>query len=363
MHKAALLLICGLALGGSLGVGTAWSAVSLLDRPATMSARASAAVLLAVARSGKQVVAVGEQGIILVSSDDGASWQQAKVPASVALTNVRFGPDRRAWVVGHGGLVLCSDDGGRTWIKRFDGRRAAQEELRAAKAVIGRIDSTAAQRRLAEAERLVAEGADKPFFDIHFSDDKNGLVVGAYGLAFATRDGGKTWESVKDRIDNPRGRHLYAIEATRDALYFVGEQGALYRSADGGRHFSAVASPYAGTFFGALGTSGGELVVFGLRGHAYATHDRGVSWHEVDARQSAAFTAGTRLADGSLLLVNESRRLLRSVDGGLRFQAVADPQPVPLTGVVQAANGGLILTSARGIRRMRADELAGEGRK
>lgn len=351
------LLLSGLAFLVSVGVAPAWSASNLLDRPASASGRATSAVLLAVARSGKHLIAVGEQGIILVSTDDGARWQQAAVPSSVALTNVRFDPSGRAWAVGHGGLVLSSDDGGKMWVKRFDGLQAAKAELAAARAAVARTDNAAAQRRVVEAQRLAAEGADKPFFDIRFSDEKNGLLVGAYGLVFATRDGGRTWESLKDRIDNQRGRHLYAIEAMDDEVYLVGEQGALYRSADGGRHFGSMQSPYAGTFFGALATPGGGLIAFGLRGHAYATDDRGASWRRIDSEQAAAFTAGTRLADGSLLLANESGRLLRSVDNGRRFQPLAVPQPVSITGVIQAADGGLILTSARGVRRLPADTL------
>lgn len=350
------VLICAFLLGGGLGTGVAWCAVGLLERPALPNARAGSAVLLAVARTGNAVIAVGEQGIVLVSANDGATWQQAQVPSSVALTNVRFGPDGRAWAVGHGGVVLASDDGGKTWTKRFDGLRAAREQLRAAQAVSADGGGSAAVR-LAEAERLAAEGADKPFFDIHFFDDRNGLVVGAYGLAFATRDGGENWESIRDRIDNPTGRHLYAIEVAGSEIYLVGEQGTVCRSIDGGRHFAAVASPYPGSFFGAISTADGALVVFGLRGHAYTTRDGGANWHEIDTGQSASLTAATRLGDGSLLLADESGRLFRSATGSFRFGAFASRQAAALTGVAQAADGGLILSSVRGIHRIAADEL------
>jgi AraC family transcriptional regulator len=40
------------------------------------------------------------------------------------------------------------------------------------------------------AELLVSDGADKPFLDLYFKNDREGLGVGAYGLIFQTIDGG-----------------------------------------------------------------------------------------------------------------------------------------------------------------------------
>ncbi len=113
--------------------------------------------------------------------------------------------------------------------------------------------SDANRKELAEAERLVADGPDKPFFDVHFHDENNGVVVGAYGLAFATQDGGKRWLPWSDRIPNPQGRHLYSIHTSGNTWFIAGEQGALFRSADGGSSFVSVKTPYTGTYFGALG--------------------------------------------------------------------------------------------------------------
>lgn len=349
-----LLGFVGLLAGAGLGLAPAWAGSALLDRPALVNVRASTSVLFAVARAAKRLVTVGEQGIILLSDDDGASWRQAKVPSSVALTNVRFYSAQKGWVVGHGGLVLSTEDGGETWVKRLDGRQAAQIELGAAGTELAQGQGHAVdQRRLAEAERLVADGPDKPFLDIHFTDTNNGMVVGAYGLAFATRDGGRTWQSLKGFINNPKGKHLYAIHAVAGELYLTGEQGALYRSIDGVKRFAELKTPYAGTYFGAISAPGWGLITFGLRGNAYRTADGGANWQKIETGLPVTITAGTRLADGSLLLVDESGRALRSsADGALSFRPVTVRQPSAFTGVVQASDGNLILTGVRGISRL-----------
>lgn len=323
----------------------------LLNRPAQLSSHVSRSVLLAVNRVEKRLVAVGELGIILLSDDNGNTWRQAKVPTSVALTSVHFATPSKGWGVGHGGVVLKSSDAGETWVKQLDGRQAAQLELEAAKAEVVQ-GGPAAEKHLREAEQLVKDGADKPLLDVYFSDENNGLVVGAYGLIFATHDGGKTWQSLKQNLDNPRGKHLYSIYAAGAELYVAGEQGALYRSSDAAKTFGEVKTPYVGTYFGALTAPGGELVVFGLRGNVYRSDDNGVAWQKIDMGLPVTLTAGSRLADGSLVLVDETGRVLQSRDSGRSFKAVPVPQPSPFTGVVQAADGSLVLSGVRGMTRL-----------
>lgn len=132
MLKIPKHLLCSVAL--ALLAECAWSAPSLLEQPAALNVRAQQSVLMAVSRADQRLAAVGEQGIVLLSDDHGAHWRQAKVPVSVALTNVRFSSAKVGWAVGHSGVVLRTLDGGETWVKRLDGKSAAQIELAAAKA-------------------------------------------------------------------------------------------------------------------------------------------------------------------------------------------------------------------------------------
>lgn len=326
----------------------------VLERPALTNARAANAVMLAVARADKRLVAVGERGLILLSDDNGVTWRQGKVPVSVSLTGVHFPVARTGWAVGHSGVVLSSTDGGETWVKQLDGRQAAQLVLDAVRAA-GADDGTANQLRRAEAERLVADGPDKPFFDVHFFDQHNGLIVGAYGLIFGTHDGGKSWQSWLHRLDNPKGKHLYGIRAEGNGIAIAGEQGALFVSADKGKSFRAVESPYAGTYFGVFTMASNELLVFGLRGNAYLSRDGGLNWRKSNTGAQNTLTAGHRLVDGSLVLVDEGGRVLTSRDGGSSFRPMPLPKPSPLTGVAQAADGALVLSGVRGLRRIPRD--------
>lgn len=319
-------------------------------QPAITSAMAAQSVMLSVARAGQRLVAVGERGFIIVSDDNGASWSQVDSPVSVTLVKVRFIDDVEGWIVGHAGVVLHTQDGGLSWNKQLDGVQAAEIELQETRlATEGSEDVEEAQERLAQAQQLVDDGPDKPFLDLLFLDAKNGLVVGAYGLAFVTHDGGLSWQSIRSRIENPSGLHLYSIERVGADLFIAGEQGTLLRSSDEGQTFGSLTSPYEGTTFGLQATNSGSILAFGLRGKAFESKDRGDTWRPLDTLQPVTLTSGLRLADGSVLLTDESGRVLRYADGDTKATVLKIAQPSYFTGMAQAANGNLIISSARGM--------------
>lgn len=321
-----------------------------LTRPSVLSARADTVLMSAVHHAGSRLVAVGLRGTILTSDDEGATWTQRPSPVSVMLTNVRFADARSGWAVGHGGVVLATADGGDTWRVVLDGRKLATLAVDQAKAGAQALDAPdQARRAMAWAEALVADGPDKPWFDLLTSSDRGLFVVGAFGLAMRSVDGGENWSDWAQRIPNPQRLHLYGICAAGDTVFVAGEQGLLARSRDGGQHFEAVGSPYAGSFFGALCLSPEHVVIFGLKGNAYVSTDGGATWSESETKTNGSISAGTALEDGSIVLVSQAGNVLRSTDGGNRFERVDVQHPVPYIGVTQATDQHIVLAGLRGM--------------
>jgi photosystem II stability/assembly factor-like uncharacterized protein len=353
----AVALISIVCLSGPSNAAGGATVPDLLDLPAHESERARHGLQLAVVRAGERLVAVGERGAVMLSDDDGHSWRQARsVPVSVALTDVHFASATHGWAVGHSGVVLHSADGGETWLRQLDGNQAAMvirddAQRRADAGEEGAADV------LRSAEYLVSDGPDKPFLGVRFRDELRGYVVGAYGIALSTVDGGKSWQSLVGQIPNPRGKHLYQVQIKNRDLLIAGEQGALFRSTDGGARFREIATPYSGTFFGALDLRGDALLAFGLRGNAWRSADGGANWQRIELGQPVTVSAGHRLRDGSVLLADESGRLLHSADDGQHFNALAVQPGTGLTGIAEAADGALIISSARGLTRVEPDAI------
>jgi photosystem II stability/assembly factor-like uncharacterized protein len=312
-----------------------------LKRAALQVPRASHAVMLAVAAAGPRLAAAGERGIVLLSDDGARSWQQAQVPVSVTLTSLSFPTPQQGWAVGHGGAVLHTTDGGNTWALQLDGRSAAQLERQAALA-------SGDESRAALAEQLVSDGPDKPFLAVHFWNGQRGFVIGAYGLIFGTEDGGKTWESWFDRIDNPKGLHLNALYVDGDFVLLAGEQGLLLRSIDGGGQFDPVETPYKGSWFAITGQDE-QIVIAGLRGNVFWSADRGRSFSASKVPLPVTLFSALASRHGPWLFVNQAGQLLSSRDQGRSLQPVTRPPGAPLTALARGADGAIVAASFAGV--------------
>ncbi|WP_375739878.1 WD40/YVTN/BNR-like repeat-containing protein [Pseudomonas boanensis] len=336
------IALAALALALPAGISQAAPFVDVLDLPAQHSELAASNPLLDLAEAGKRLVAVGQRGHILYSDDGGRTWSQASVPVSSDLTAVHFATPTLGWAVGHDGVVLHSSDGGRTWTKQLDGRQLGRLMLDAY------ANHPDAERWLEEAHRIESEGADKPFLDVWFEDERNGFIVGAFNLIFRTRDGGQSWEPWTDRTDNPSAFHLNAIGYDGRDLFVVGEQGLVLRLNPASERFEALTSPYQGSFFGVIGQPG-SVLVYGLRGHVFRSTDGGANWVQVDTGLPVSITASARDASGHLYLLSQAGHTLRSLDGGASFQAVETGPLVPVSGAVAQAETGLVLAGNRGL--------------
>ncbi|MDM0015412.1 YCF48-related protein [Variovorax sp. J22P168] len=345
MQRRGLLL----ATLGSLASAAA-PAADAPERPARSSALAGQRLVTGIARAGDRLVAVGQRGHILHSSDGARSWVQAAVPTSVDLTAVAFADEAVGYATGHEGTVLGTRDGGRRWERLLDGRQANALVLDHMQRRVASPDAREQDRKLLDEARRNAEaGPDKPFLDLCFTDAANGFVVGAYGLALRTRDGGRRWEPWFDRIDNAGLLNLYAICASGGALYVAGEGGLLLRREREGSRFEALSSPYPGSFFGIVATRAGVLA-FGMRGHACLSGDDGRSWRPVATGLPASIVSGAVAADGTVVLVDQAGNIVRSADGGLHFGASGLQPTMPLAAVAFADARTLVLGGPRGLR-------------
>jgi len=316
---------------------------SALERPAVLVRAPERTVLLGATMAGDRVVAVGERGIVLTSDDAAHNWRQVQVPTSVTLTAVRFADATHGMAVGHGGVVLATSDGGQSWTKKIDGRGIAALELEAAK----RNGGPAA---LKSAERLVSDGPDKPLLDVLELDAKRAIVVGAYGIALATEDGGTTWTSWRARLDNPQELHLYAVRRRGDSIVIAGEQGLVLMSDDLGQTFRRLATPYKGSFFTAELSAQGEIIVAGLRGNAFRSTDSGASWTAVASPVPVSITASALRASGEPIFVNQAGMLLE-LKGSALQPLPGGPLPA-LNAVLPLRDGATLALSFQGAHRL-----------
>lgn len=304
---AALLVAAGASEPASNAPGQA------APEQAVRAPLAGRSLLLDAAAADGTLAVVGERGHILVSGDEGETWQQAEVPTRSALTGVYFHDRERGWAVGHDAVILRTADGGVTW------------------------------------ERVHwAPEEESPLFDVWFPDTEKGFAIGAYGSFYVTSDGGASWAS------QPLGEddfHLHQLaRSSSGRLYIAAEAGMAYRSDDGGESWAELPSPYEGSFFGVLPLDDDALLLFGLQGHLFRSEDAGETWMAVETGTTAMLTDGVRLGDGTIVVAGLGGVVLVSSDGGRTFALLQQPDRRGISTIVETQDGRLLMVGEFGVR-------------
>ena len=276
---------------------------------------AAESLLLDGTAVGARLVVVGERGHVLISTDDGLSWRQAKVPVRALLTAVHMQDEMSGWAVGHDAVILRTADGGETWELVH---HAPEEE--------------------------------RPLLDVWFRDAHTGFAIGAYGYFLATEDGGETWIS---RAVSEDDFHLNALApAGGQRLFIAAEAGVAYRSDDGGATWRELPSPYAGSWFGVLALGEEGVLLCGLRGHLFRSRDGGESWTRVPTGTNATLTGIVRLPSGAILITGLEGSLLTSRDEGRSVSYERLPAREGISTALPLADSGVLLVGEFGVRRM-----------
>lgn len=269
-------------------------------------------ILVDLTQAGSRLVAVGERGFALLSDDGGKTWKSRETPVTRTLTGVAFRDAKVGVAVGHGGSFVRTDDGGDKWAE-VKVPEAEPESL------LGVVDL----------------GGD------HFA------AYGAFGMYFDSADAGRTWKRVT-LFDPDFDRHISDVIRVGKTLLMVAESGTLARSDDEGATWTAMTSPYVGSYFGAVTTTDGTVLAFGMRGNVWRTTDLGTTWQKIPLNTTASLNGGRVLSDGRILLVGNSGLLALSKDGGQTLELHWAPGGHGYAAVAEA-DGHIILAGETGI--------------
>ena len=262
--------------------------------------------LLGAAAVGKQIIVVGEFGIIASSSDAGRQWTRLKALTEETLTDVYFADELNGWVVGHHGTILHSADGGKSWIVQSPDKDALD-----------------------------------PLLGVFFTDARHGLAVGAFGLLLETGDGGKTWS----KRDIGQGEmHLKTIGGDKEGrMYIAGETGTVLVSSDSGSTWTRVETGYKGSLWGVLVVGPDSVLMYGMRGTVFRSDNRGRSWSLVETGTKAGLSAGVALTSTSIVLAGAEGTVLESRDAGHSFTTVQLNDRRGIAAAALASSGSVIL--------------------
>lgn len=323
--RRALSIACALVLLPVAGVLLAQAVLPkgvAADDPAVLDAelkpKAAQSLLLDVTHSNAGFFAVGERGHVL-QSEDGKQWKQVSVPSRAALTGIAT-QEGQLWAVGHDGVILHSPDNGGTWYRRRVQPFDAQDQS---------ITNGAPMLDVyfSDAKNGIAVGA----YSLYLSTADGGVTWTErrlFGSSAPTVvedlevDESGNFNAEDLVLDEESDPHYNAIVRTGSGSWVIaGERGTMLRSTDGGANWSKVAIPYRGSMFGLIAWSDDRVMAFGLRGNVFESTDGGASWRKVDTGTNASLMGGYAGEGGAAVLVGANGVMLSRPNADAAFTA------------------------------------------
>src|SRR5690606_7355899 len=150
----------------------------------------------------EHAVAVGTDGVVLLSSNGGASWKQAAAVTRSDIANklnrVRIGAGGLAIASGEMGALLISRDYGVTWERLREEEDVAWNDVAILEGnrlvLVGEFGRVMLGNLDTQEWQDIDVGNGISLMAVTFRDSSNGMAVGLEGTALETTDGGLSWE-------------------------------------------------------------------------------------------------------------------------------------------------------------------------
>lgn len=235
----------------------------------------------AAAAQGGMLVVVGNQGLILVSADEGSTWQRTKLPDWPALIGVAGCPDGTFAALAVEGQVWVSPDRGASWLPKSLDTEEIPQHIACAPDnrlwVVGSYSSIFWSENAGETWDNTSLDEDLIFTNIQFVDADTAYITGEFGAVLKSTDGGETWDRLDDLQDGFYPQAMYFADVDRG--WVVGLQGQVLHTADGGLTWDAQHTGTRAPLFG-IAPAGPDLYAVGGEGTVQRRQDG--HWTSVD---------------------------------------------------------------------------------
>ena len=258
----------------------------------------------AISAFEQNIVAVGSSGVILLSQDDGATWQRQQIPSWPSFLDITSCSGGLFAALAFEGEVWLSNDHGATWTMSKLSTEEAPQAIRCDPAgnlwVVGSFSTISTSRDGGANWELSSLDEDIIFTDIQFFDDRNIYIAGEFGSLLKTSDAGANWEFMPSMPDEFYPQSMYFED--RDRGWVAGLGGVLLATGDGGQTWETQSTGSLVTLY-TLAKSNGQLFVTGGEGSIFRFD--GNSWLPVDhGRPFRQYLRGIEPLSGQRLIVS-----------------------------------------------------------
>lgn len=276
-------------------------------------------------------IAVGAQGTLLRSEAPVQEWQSVALPSTTkpaAITTIRYSPQVKSLLAaGEQGLLIASSDGGKTWAdlnSNSDATLNAQLHLDDTLIILGSdgsiLRSTNDIQHWQKIDINKNSNLIKAAFD---SAHKVANIIASNGDIYISDDGGNNWGISYSA--NQTLRDIRYLEKSQ-TLVAAGSNGALFYSDNGGRVWNKITTKIAGDFESLITLANGEIFALGTGGLIASSADGGKSWKFLQESITAFIHQVSVSPDDKYLIATGANGLLlNSADRGSSWHTPSSP--------------------------------------
>lgn len=228
--------------------------------------------------------AVGPNGTIIATQDDGASWAQQTSWTNSQLFDLSFVNQTTGWVSGANGIILHTTNGGQTWSPQNSGVTLNLFGIYFTDTNNGWAAGSAGTilRTANGGNTWVEQTTPTSNFltDIRFTSPTNGVAIGTSGTILQTANGGNTWTVRNSGTTLGLSRVYFQNPQTG---WIVGSSGILLKTEDGGASWSPVNSGTTAVLHNIRFATDLKGWIVGQGGLILETNDGGESWEQVES--------------------------------------------------------------------------------
>jgi photosystem II stability/assembly factor-like uncharacterized protein len=326
-----LRAVCWTGPATVVAVGDLGTVVRSTDGGATWSVAAEtrSSNILAMASSGTTVIAVGHNGAVLRSPDSGAHWVRLfTAMPGVPVRGVAFSGDS-AIAVGDGGLIQRSTDGGTTWQSvssdagtlnlvgvAFNGSGVGLAVGDSGK-VLRTVDAGSSWATVRSGNEFLK--------DVAFVNAGTAVAIGDGGKVLRSTDAGLSWQAIN--TGSSLSLVHVAFDAAGNGIATGGSTSGStvrLRTNDGGQTWSAIAGP-AEVDASAFSPAGDVLVAVGRGGEIESSRDGGSNWTRRTPTAQRGLYGIAFVSTSVGIAVGDAGTILRTVDGGNNWAPASAP--------------------------------------
>ena len=271
------------------------------------------------------VMAAGDSGMVLKSSDAGNSWTKINTGVTYALRDITFSGANSIYAVGVSASIVHSSDGGINWERQNPG---ISQDLNAVSFpaagtgyIAGQYGTLLKTTNGGLNWSVLNPGIMNHLLDVQFLDENTGYVCGSSGTILKTTNGGSSWSTLSTGTSND----FACMYFLNDLTGYLGSFYGILKTTDGGQTWEYLEIGNFGSIKSIFFRDEMTGLMTNDQGEIYMTADAGHTWTRMISNTASALRGICMDAGNNFFVAGDHGVILRNHNLNVGTVEIAKP--------------------------------------